>query len=94
MSRREALAQILEYHREGLARSLGGLRKNGTEGDGDECRGRDGNGDGNERGKRKRRNSDVELDRHSVEKAYASSSTTQQQQTFSLLLGWAFRKVS
>ena len=81
VSRRDALAQILEYHREGLARSLG--RKNGTEGDGDECQGRDGNVDGDERGKRKRRNSDVELDRHGVEKAYTPSSTTPQQQTFS-----------
>ena len=81
VSRRDALAQILEYHREGLARSLG--RKNSTEGDGDECQGRDGNGDVDERGKRKRRNSDVELDRHGVEKAYTFSSTTQQQQTFS-----------
>ena len=77
MSRREAIAQILEYHREGLP------RKNGADGDGDECRGRDGDGDGDERGKRKMRDGDVELDRHGVGKTYASSSTTQQHQTFS-----------
>ena len=74
MGRREALAQILEYHREGgRAR-----RKNGNDdGVGDECRGRDGDGDGDERGgKRKRRNSDVELDRHGVGKTYTSSQQT------------------
>ena len=81
MSRREALAQVLEYHREGLARSL--VRKNVTGGDADECRGRNGDEDGDERGKRKRRDSDVEVDRHGIGKAYSSPSTTQQQQTFS-----------
>ena len=79
ISRQEALAHILEYHREGMARSIG---KNGADGGGDECRGCDGDGDGDERGKRKRRDSDVELDRHDVGKAYTSSSTAQQQQTF------------
>ena len=77
-SRQEALAQILEYHREGLARSIG--KKNGTDGAVDECRGDgDGDGVGDERGKKKRRDSDVELDRHDVGKAYTSSSTAQQQ---------------
>ena len=70
VSRREALAQILEYHRESLACSL--VRKHGTEGE----------GDGDKRGKRKRRNSDVELDGDGVERAYTPSSTTQQQQAF------------
>ena len=67
-SRQEALAQILEYHREGLARSI--ERKNDIDSGEDECRGRDGDGNGVERGKRKRRDSDVELDRHGVGKAY------------------------
>jgi hypothetical protein len=80
MGRREALAHILEYHREGRARSIG--RKNGNDDGGDDCRGRDGDGDMDELGKRKRRDSDVELDRHGVGKAYTSYSTTQQQQTF------------
>ena len=77
MSRQETLEQILEYHQEGLARSLG--TKDGTDGDGDECRGQDGDGDEDERGKRKRRDSDVELDGRGVGKV---SSVTQQQQTF------------
>ena len=77
ISRQEALAQILEYHREGLARSIG--KKIGTDGGEDECRGRDGDGGGDRRVKRKRRDSDVELDGHDVGKAYTSSSTTQQQ---------------
>ena len=72
MSRQEALVQILEYHREGLARSIGS--KNDTDGDGD--------GDGDERRKRKRRDSDVEQDRHGVGKAYTSSWTTEQQRIF------------
>ena len=79
LSRREALAQILEYHQE---RSLG--RKVGTDADGDECR--DGDGDEDERGKRLRRESDVEPDKHGVGKAYtpfSSTRSTQQQQTFS-----------
>ena len=62
----EALAQIMEYGREGL-----GKRKNS----GDE-RVVDGGGDGDERGKRKRRDSDTELE---LGKA---SLTSQQQQTF------------
>lgn len=37
MRRREALVPILEYHGEGMACSL--ERRNGTDGDGDECRG-------------------------------------------------------
>ena len=79
MSRQEALAQILEYHREGLTRSM--ERKNGSDGGRAECRGRDEDGDEDERWKRKRRDSDVELNRHGAGKAYTSSSTTQQQQT-------------
>jgi hypothetical protein len=88
MSRREALAQILEYH-QGLARSLG--RKNGTDGDEDECRGRDGDGDGEERGKRQRRDGDEELDRHAVEETYTN---TQQRQTHSQLPGSSSSSVS
>jgi hypothetical protein len=77
MSCQEALAQILEYHREGLTRITG--RKSGTDSGGDECRG-DEDGD-HELGKRKRRDSDdddVDLDRHGV--GHTSNSTTQQQQ--------------
>ena len=80
MSRQEALTQILEYHREGLARSMV-ERKNGSDGGRAECRGRDGDGDEDDRGKRKRRDSDVGLDRLGAGKAYTSSSTTQPQQT-------------
>lgn len=80
MTRQEALAQILEYHQAGLARSMGA--ENGTDGGSrDECRGHDGDGVGDERGKREMRDSHAELDRHGTGKVYTSSSTTQQQQT-------------
>ncbi|KAF8803163.1 hypothetical protein BYT27DRAFT_7196034 [Phlegmacium glaucopus] len=65
INRQEALAQMMEYHRDRLVRSIG--RENG----GDERIIMD-RGDGDRRGKRKRRGSDVE---HT-----SSSATTQQQQ--------------
>ena len=75
LSHQEARAQIMEYHHESLAKSMG--KKNGADGCGDErvvdqCR------DGDERGKRRRRDSDAELElgRHGSGKAYRFKQST------------------